>query len=225
MTKIANEKLVASRPVLKGSTHVDRNIIGRPPAEYTPGLRDSICNLIKQGQRPHVAAQISGINKTTFERWMRAGRSGDPFLWEFSDAVEQAVAIFEGKMVDTLTAENEDGVIDASNAKFVLERRFPDGYSKELDAKVRALLDDFKKNLITCLPETITEDMVGLNLLELVVAAGNGERYVPTNKGGFELKPLNGSDEESIDEQSSESDGTNVPGDEERDQVEDIDET
>lgn len=215
-TKTASEALIASRPHLKDSVHVgNRDVLRPPPPQYTPGLRDQICDKIKAGQRPHVAAAMAGLNKTTFDRWMKAGRNGDPHLWEFFEAVEQALAIFEGKMVDEVIAPN-DGRVDASNAKFMLERRFADGYSKEVDAKVRAYMEEIYLKLQSNLDFEITDDMVGKNLYQLVLDAANGERYVPPRKmfGLNDGEP----EEDSSAEEDQESPGGDVPEGEDGDE-------
>ncbi len=114
--------------------------MGNPPAKYSIGLHTHICELIKKGHRPVIAAQQAGIASHTFYRWMNLGKNGDPHLYQFAEDVEQAVAIFEGTMTDKVI---EDTDKDAKSAQWLLERRFPEGYSKDVDSKVNAIISNF----------------------------------------------------------------------------------
>lgn len=145
-------------------------MLGPPPAKYTTGVKDRICQLIEEGQRPKIAAAMAGISKDTFERWMKQGREGHPHLWEFSEAVERAVAVSEGKAVAVLATS---GTFDTNpeNAKWFLERRFADGYSKEAATKVNAMLEDFFKRLEAALPPEI---------FQMVIAAAAGQALPTT---------------------------------------------
>ncbi len=118
--------------------------MGNPPAKYTPGLHAHVVDLIKKGHRPIAAARQAGIASHMFYRWMNLGKNGDPHLFQFSEDVEQAVAIFEGTMVDVVI---EDASNDAKSAQWMLERRHPEGYSKEVDAKVNGIIANFMANL------------------------------------------------------------------------------
>ncbi len=118
--------------------------MGAPPAKYTPAVHQHICENIKKGNRPVTAAQMAGIPSHMFYRWMNMGKAGDPHLFDFANDVEQAIAIFESKMVELVV---EDAATDAKSAQWTLERRFPEGFSKEVDAKVQAIMANFMANL------------------------------------------------------------------------------
>ncbi len=114
--------------------------MGAPPAKYTPAVHQMVCDLVKKGHRPVAAAQQAGITSHTFYRWMNMGKAGDPHLFDFANDVEQAVAIFEGVLVDTVVDASKE---DAKHAEFLLERRFAEGYAKDVDAKVNGIMTDF----------------------------------------------------------------------------------
>lgn len=118
--------------------------LGAPPARYSLGVHQKICENIKAGNRPVTAAQMAGIPSHIFYRWMNAGKNGDPHLYQFAEDVEIAIGEFEGKMTQKVV---EDADVDAKSAQWVLERRFPEGYSKEVDAKVQAQQAAFLKHL------------------------------------------------------------------------------
>lgn len=124
--------------------------MGRPPARYTVGVHQQICENIKKGARPVTAAQMAGIPSHMFYRWMNLGRNGDPHLYQFVEDVDLAIGVFEGRMTEKVVESTEE---DPKQAQWVLERRFPEGYSKDVDAKVNAILANFmvglKENLTT----------------------------------------------------------------------------
>lgn len=118
--------------------------LGAPPARYSLGVHQKICENIKAGNRPVTAAQMAGIPSHIFYRWMNMGKNGDVHMFQFAEDVEIAIGEFEGRMVNRIV---EDAVDDAKSAQWIVERRFPEGYSKEVDAKVQAQQAAFLKHL------------------------------------------------------------------------------
>lgn len=175
MTNRKPADLAVTRPAAyhdPNTEHPDQNgpILGPPPAKYTLAVKDRICQLIEEGQRPRTAAAMAGISAETFDRWMREGRNGHPHLWEFAQAVERSVAVSEGAAVAVLAAKGSFGA-DPDNAKWFLERRFAESYSKEAATKVNAMLEDFFKRLEAALPPEI---------FQMVIAAAAGQA-LPTS--------------------------------------------
>ncbi len=115
----------------------DAAILGPIPARYTPAVHQVICENIRAGNRPVTAAQMAGIPSGVFYKWMQLGKEGNPHLYQFAEDVEVAGGHAEGKMLQIVTRDE-----DPENAKWYLERTRPAGYSKEVNAKVEAILAD-----------------------------------------------------------------------------------
>src|SRR5438105_13716306 len=66
-----------------------------PRHPLTPEVQDLICNFVRAGGFPHVAAVAAGIPLKTFAFWMRCGRARrpQPLYRDFLEAVQQAQAI------------------------------------------------------------------------------------------------------------------------------------
>lgn len=175
--------------------------IGVPRGKYTKAVHDSIVSSIEKGNRPHIAAAIAGITSTTFAYWMQKGNEGHPHYWEFVRDIEQASAVAEGKAIATLSGPEGDFAIDSDNAKWWLERSRADGYSKESNTKVNAMLEEFFKRLETSLPPTITSEMLGKSIFQMVIAAASGQT-ITTARATFQLvadTADNGSEEETTE--------------------------
>jgi transposase-like protein len=64
--------------------------VERPPTSYdgarmrrykfTPETRKTICDLISSGVYPYIAAEVAGITRVTFWRWMRAAEEAEEIL-------------------------------------------------------------------------------------------------------------------------------------------------
>ena len=62
--------------------------------KLTPERQTAICEAIRAGMRPEIAAVYSGIGARTFYRWMESGRAVDaePVYIAFVEAIEVALA-------------------------------------------------------------------------------------------------------------------------------------
>jgi hypothetical protein len=181
------EGLLASRPALEGE-NVPHPASGAPPGSpprgYSRGLHDRIVELIRLRNRPAVAAAIAGIPSSTYYAWMRKGREGDPWLYEFACDVEKAMAEAESAAIQTITGPSPDLFTDPDSARWWLERARPEGYSKDTNTKVNALLIEFMERLERALPPEI---------FQMVVAAGQGQALLQ-EKPVFQL--VDGDEEE-----------------------------
>lgn len=198
-TKTLPEPLVSTRPAVANDPNLQHPengaALGPPPQRYSRAMHDTIVRHIEQGMRPAQAAAMAGLPANTYYSWIKKGREGHPHLWEFAQDVERALAVVEGKAVAAIVGKGEV-FEDSDNAKWFLERRFADGYSKEAATKVNAMLEDFFRRLEQNLP-VITADMVGRSMFEIVIAAASGEQIESTRQG-FKLTS-NGSEEEDGD--------------------------
>lgn len=158
-------ELLAAHPILAEDPFAQHpsngGSIGPPPARYSQGLHAQIIANIKAGNRGVTAAQMAGLPSTTFYSWLRMGKEGNPHLVQFVEDVDVAGGCAEGAAVKALEVFQ-----DADAAKFWLERTRPEGFSKEVNAKVNALLSEFIGRLREGLPDAI---------YRMVLAIGSGQ--------------------------------------------------
>jgi hypothetical protein len=92
-------------------------------------LEEQICQAIRAGVRPEVAAVYAGVGARSYYRWVSLGRGAnpDPVYVEFVEAIELALAEWEAR--DTLLI-GEAAKSDWRAAAWRLERRLPTVYGK-----------------------------------------------------------------------------------------------
>src|SRR3954468_16930928 len=102
---------------------------GGAPRRLTEERQQQICDAIRAGVRPEVAAVYCGIGARTYYRWMQQGRAhdADDCFVEFVEAVELALAEWGAR--DTLII-GEAAKSDWRAAAWRLERRLPKVYGK-----------------------------------------------------------------------------------------------
>jgi hypothetical protein len=103
--------------------------IGGASLKLTPQRQSGICDAIRAGVRPEVAAMYNGVGARTYYRWMSLGRAADaePVYVEFVEAVELALAEWEARDVLLI---GEAAKADWHAAAWRLERRLPKVYGK-----------------------------------------------------------------------------------------------
>lgn len=99
------------------------------PLKLTPERRSAICDAIRAGVRPEVAAVYSGVGARTYYRWMQLGRSAEAeaVYADFVEAVEGSLAEWEARDVLLI---GEAAKTDWHAAAWRLERRLPRVYGK-----------------------------------------------------------------------------------------------
>jgi transposase len=102
---------------------------GGAPVKLTPERQAGICDAIRAGVRPEVAAVYNGVGARSYYRWMQLGRAADadPVYTEFVDEVELALAEWEARDVLLI---GEAAKSDWHAAAWRLERRLPKVYGK-----------------------------------------------------------------------------------------------
>jgi hypothetical protein len=102
---------------------------GGAPLKLTAQRQAQICDAIRAGIRPEVAAVYAGVGARTYYRWTALGRGADaePVYTEFVDAVELALAEWEARDVLLI---GEAAKNDWRAAAWRLERRLPTVYGK-----------------------------------------------------------------------------------------------
>lgn len=102
---------------------------GGAPLRLTPDRQAAICDAIRAGVRPEVAAVFNGVGARTYYRWMSLGRAADaePVYVCFVEAVELALAEWEARDVLLI---GEAAKEDWHAAAWRLERRLPGVYGK-----------------------------------------------------------------------------------------------
>jgi hypothetical protein len=102
---------------------------GGAALKLTPERQCRICDAIRAGVRPEVAAVYTGVGARTYYRWMALGRGAEaePVYLEFVEAVEVALAEWEARDVLLIGEAAKD---DWRAAAWRLERRLPKVYGK-----------------------------------------------------------------------------------------------
>jgi hypothetical protein len=102
---------------------------GGAPSKLTPERQAGICDGIRAGIRPEVAAVYAGVGARTYYRWMALGRGvgAEPVYVEFVEAVEVALAEWEARDILLI---GEAAKADWRAAAWRLERRLPKVYGK-----------------------------------------------------------------------------------------------
>jgi len=102
---------------------------GGAPLKLTLERQTRICDAVRAGVRPEVAAVYCGIGARTYYRWMQLGRGTDAAAsyLEFVEAVELALAEWEARDVLII---GEAAKEDWHAAAWRLERRLPKVYGK-----------------------------------------------------------------------------------------------
>ena len=107
-------------------------------------MRQRIIEHINQGNYPEVAAQLAGIPRRTFERWLHDGRA------DLEDGVEQGSVAALARDVEKTRAEvvarkvrrvQEAGEKQWQADAWWLERNFPELYGRRFEAKVETKID------------------------------------------------------------------------------------
>lgn len=171
------KELLSARPVLDGDptvAHPDMGLpLGSPPRKYTRAVHERIVLELRKGQRPQGACARAGITLATFHDWVRRGKSGDPWLFEFAEDVEIAYNEAEAGLVDVITEATEDAEDKKTGveaAKWLLERTRADGYSKQVKALVDKQIEGFMIRLEKALEPHIFEKVLAVYLGQAVAA-------------------------------------------------------
>ncbi len=111
------------------ATESEHNNPGGAPLKLTAELQQRICDAVRAGVRPEVAAVYCGIGARTYYRWIQLGRAAgaEPHYVEFAEAIELALAEWEAR--DTLII-GEAAKEDWHAAAWRLERRLPKIYGR-----------------------------------------------------------------------------------------------
>jgi|SRR6516165_6181073 hypothetical protein len=106
-----------------------RSDVGGAPLKLTMDRQAAICDAIRAGVRPEIAAVYNGVGARSYYRWMQLGRAadGEPVYVSFVEAVELALAEWEARDVLLI---GEAAKEDWHAAAWRLERRLPKVYGK-----------------------------------------------------------------------------------------------
>lgn len=107
-----------------------------PSNLFTEERRKSILGALIGNHFPSTAAALAGIDKRTFESWLRQGRMDierglDTDFADFHRKVEQATAVGEQKALTVVNKASERG--DLRAAQWLLERRHGKGKWEKTD--------------------------------------------------------------------------------------------
>lgn len=169
-------KLAEARPILNvkpdlymavGETLPKSN----PPRLYSQAVHNLICDELRKGQRPQGACARAGVTMSVFRDWIRKGKMGDPYLYNFAKDVELAFNEAEANAVDAITSKinpsSENNDIEA--AKWWLERARPEGYSKQVKTAIDVQMKEFLLRLEEALEPHVFEQVLAVYLGENVI--------------------------------------------------------
>lgn len=136
------------------------------PSKLTPERIAKILDLVRDCVPVSVAARKSGVSYTTLKDWRRRAEAEGGVYAEFDEAIEEAVATAETKMVKTVYDAAQS---DARHAQWMLERRFQGRWSPASKTKVEAKVEHSGSVDLTKLSEAEADA-----LRELVAKAAAG---------------------------------------------------
>lgn len=129
--------------------------MGRP-SKLTPETQAAIVKAVRAGNYPEIAAQSVGVASSTYFGWMERGRAGESPFAEFSEAITQARALAERKMVRIVRTAALD---DPRAAEWYLERSASDRWGRRdkltIESAVNAELDAMLGKLEARLPPDV----------------------------------------------------------------------
>lgn len=99
------------------------------PSKLTRRRRELICDLVREGDPPSVAAVASGIDRSTYCLWMSLGRSDAEEHKKyriFRRAIRKAEREAESRLRARVTEASKKYWLAAA---WILERRFPKNYA------------------------------------------------------------------------------------------------
>ena len=114
------------------------SIPGRPSKRPTATVIKRICDQIRAGTYPHVAAAAAGIAPSQFDDWMRIGSGPNPpkLYADAHEAVTAAVAEMETKAVTSVLVGMAD---DWKAAAWWLERSRPSVWGKGTTRRTKSI--------------------------------------------------------------------------------------
>lgn len=109
-------------------------VVGHRLTSLTPDIQERIVKLIEKGNYIEVACRACGICTATYYNWLARGEAGEePFLG-FLEAIQDAEAIAETRMVETINkvaSSDEDNTGDWKAAMEYLGRKLPDRWGRK----------------------------------------------------------------------------------------------
>lgn len=99
--------------------------------KLTPKVQERIINAVRAGLRYKEAAQVAGIDESTFYNWKKRGAQAKSGLYfEFYQALKRAEAEGEFALIARIQQEASNGTWQA--AAWILERRHPERWGRRM---------------------------------------------------------------------------------------------
>lgn len=99
---------------------------GGRTSKLTPEVQEQICKAIRLGNYKETAAECAGIAEGTLYRWIAQGEAGQPLYREFSEAIKEAQAEGERRLLKTI---RKAGSESWQAAAWILERTRSERFS------------------------------------------------------------------------------------------------
>lgn len=115
------------------------------PTNCTDKKISQICALVREGDRPEVAAGVCDVGRTTYFEWMNRGGKGEEPFASFRTQVARALDEFESRSRSIILAGDEKGAGfgPAKAALEVLSRRMPRHWAQQVRHHVEKVEDEF----------------------------------------------------------------------------------
>jgi class 3 adenylate cyclase len=110
------------------------------PSKFTSEVRERMLIAIRAGNFVEVAARYAGISASTYYEWCARGERGEPGFAEFVEAVDQALAEAEVRLVSRISKAAQEG--DWRAAAWKLPRRFRERWAQVAPQEPKGLLSD-----------------------------------------------------------------------------------
>ena len=112
------------------------------PTKLTPGVQRQICREVEAGNFIEIAAELSGVGRSSVFHWIALADGGDPQYLDFRDAIKEARAKAEARAVAAIQKAGRQTW--QANAWF-LERSFPQRW-RRTDAREDPELEQARRD-------------------------------------------------------------------------------
>lgn len=100
------------------------------PTDYNEEIEQKVLDGVRQGLSSKDAALCAGISETSFFKWLKLGREGNPVYAQFAERIEVARAEAKQRRIKIIyDAEPEDPRL----ALEMLARMYPQEFGKKVD--------------------------------------------------------------------------------------------
>ncbi len=149
------------------------------PTEPTPELTRRICRRVEENGRPDLAARLEDVDGPTYDEWTARGAlEEDGRYAEFVHAVMKAEASFICRLLARIMTAAAKG--DAEASEWILERGYPDLFSRKTRVSIRQRIDPAKgvvQEQVSVADKVRDPERIG-RLLQVLLRTEEFDRYL-----------------------------------------------